>query len=367
MINTKTKLLAAVVGLCSASQAFSSFEFDLENGDKITLGGYLKADIRYVDGDVGYQDYWRGNNPGEVDTSHLQFNVRETRFNTKYEHGDVTAFIEMDFYGGNGNEVATNSNSPRLRHAFIKYKGWLAGQYWSTFTPLKAFPDALDFAGPIVGEVFVRQPQVRYTVGGFKFAVETPETWGNGTVGAPSTGSGLGSAEADPDESNPDVVGTYTLSGDWGEVQAGILLRKLDQGGVNEDAVAGNVGGRINIGKDDIRFQVNVGESGRYVGAGMVNDIVVDPATGKTEVEDTTAFTLAYRHVWSENWRSSAYYGQAETDVLDYNRSHWGLNLIRQLTPALSVGFEVGNYAVEDGGANDIDSNYAQMSAKFGI
>lgn len=367
MITTKTKLLAAVVGLCSASQAYSSFEFVLENGDKISLGGYLKADMRYVDGELGYQDYWRGNHPGEVDTSHFGINVRETRFNTKYVHGDVTAFIEMDFYGGDGNEVATNSGNPRLRHAFIKNDRWMAGQYWTTFTPLKAFPDALDFGGPIVAEVFVRQPQVRYSIAGFKLAVENPETWGNGTIGNPSTGAGLIAPFADPDETNPDIIGTYTLSGDWGEVQAGVLFRKLDQGGIDETAFAGNIGGRINLGKDDIRFQVNLGESGRYVGAGMVNDIVVDPKTGKTKVEDTTAFTVAYRHVWSENWRSSAYYGNATTDVTDYDRSHWGVNLIRQLTPALSVGAEVGNYAIDDGGANDIDSSYAQMSVKFGI
>lgn len=368
MSSTKIKLLTAAVGVCVSSQAFSGFDFDLGDGSKLSFGGYVKADMRYVDGDVGFQDYWRGNNPGAVDTSHLGLNVRETRFNTKYTHGDVTAFIEMDFYGGEGNEVATNSSNPRLRHAFVKYKGWMAGQYWSTFTPLKAFMDTLDFGGPIVGEVFVRQPQIRYTIGGFKLAIENPETWGNGTIGTPGVGGGLGSAAADPDETNPDVVAAYAFSGDWGEVQLSGLLRKLDGGGVNETAFAANLGGRVNVGKDDIRFQINVGESGRYVGAGMVNDIVVDPSDGQTKVEETTAFTVAYRHLWGESqWRSTAYYGQAETDVTDYERSHWGVNLIRQLTPALSVGVEVGNYEVADGGQDAVDSSYAQMSVKFGI
>lgn len=364
----KTKTLAAAVGLLTASQAFAGYEFNLENGDQLTLGGYIKADARYVDGDLKFQDYWRGNNPGFADTSKFGMTVSETRFNAKYVHGDVTGFIEMDFYGGDGNEVATNGTNPRLRHAFIKYKGWMAGQYWSTFTPMKAWMDALDFGGPIVGEVFVRQPQIRYSVAGFQFAVEQPETWGNGTIGKDGNGGGTIPDDADPDETNPDLVATYGLSGDWGAVQAGVLYRWLDQGVMDETAVAFNVGGKINIGKDDIRFQANFGESGRYVGAGMVNDIVVDPDSGDYEVEETTAYTVAYRHLWSDKWRSTAYYGYAETDVLDFERSHWGVNLIRQLTPALSVGVELGNYDISDGNdAENGDSDYVQLSAKFGI
>ena len=366
MSHIKIKTLTAAVALCTAPQAFSGYTFDLGDGNQLTFGGYVKADVRYVDGDIGYQDYWRGNNPGFEDTSKTHLNVKETRFNTKYTHGDVTAFIEMDFYGGDGNEVATNGTNPRLRHAFVDYKGWRAGQFWSTFTPLKAFPDALDFGGPIVGEVFIRQPMVRYSTGGFSFAVENPETWGGDSpTGVNSNGGG--STGIDNDESIPDLIATYAFKGDWGEVQAGVLARKLEQGGVDETAIAGNIGGRINLGKDDIRFQVNVGESGRYVGAGMVRDIVLDPKNGSKQVEDTTAFTVAYRHLWSEKWRSTLYYGEATTDVLELDRSHWGVNLIRQLTPALSVGGELGQFSVDDDLGETGDSNYFQVSFKFGI
>lgn len=366
MLNIKTKALAAAVAMCSASQAFAGYTFDLGDGNKLTFGGYIKADVRYVDGDIAYQDYWRGNNPGFEDTSKTHFNVKETRFNTKYEHGDVTGFIEMDFYGGDGNEVATNGTNPRLRHAFVKYKGLMAGQYWSTFTPMAAWMDALDFGGPIVGEVFIRQPMVRYEAGGFKIAIENPETWG-GDSPTGGNGNGGGSNGIDADEDIPDLVAAYAFKGDWGEVQAAVLARKLEQGDMDETAIAGNIGGKFNIGKDDIRFQVNVGESGRYVGAGMVRDIVLDPKTGKKEVEDTTAFTVAYRHLWSDKWRSTLYYGEATTDVLELDRSHWGVNLIRQLTPALSVGAEVGQFSVDDDIGETGDSNYFQVSFKFGI
>lgn len=363
----KANLLIGVLGVSTALPAVAGFDFDLGNGDKISFGGYIKVDARYVDGDVNYQDYWRGNNPGFGDESHFGINVRETRFNTKYTHGDVTGFIEMDFYGGGGNEVATNSSNPRLRHAMIQYKNILAGQYWSTFMPLSALPDALDFAGPIVGEVFIRQPQVRYTNGGFKVAIESPETWGDDGVDAP--GSGGGTVSNKP-ETNPDIVASYTVKGDWGEVTVAGMVRKLEQvtGDVDETALAANVSGKINIGKNDFRFQINGGESGRYIGAGMTKDLVIDPNTGDYEVEETTAITLAYRQIWNDNYRSSIYYGYAETDVLELERSHWGLNLIRQITPQLSAGAEIGQFSIDDGnGAENGDSDYLQFSMKFAL
>ncbi len=341
-------------------------------GGDLTFGGYLKADYRYVDGDLRYQDYWRGNNPGAEDTNHTGFNVKESRLNAKYTNGDVTGFVEVDLYGGDGNEVATNSTNIRLRHAFIKTGNWLFGQFWSTFTPLKAFPEALDFGGPIVGEVFVRQPQVRYTNGNFSIALENPETWGDGDVGVNKDGIGVDSVTADTDEKYPDLVLAYNFKGDWGEVQVGALGRKIEDINGDKDTVfAANVGGLLKVGeRDDFRFQVNLGKSGRYIGAGMVEDYVLDPDDGDIEAEKTTAFTAAYRHFWNADWRSTLYYGHAKTDVVDLDRSHWGLNLIRQLTPNVMAGIEIGNYSVDsddynakDG--NDGDSDYVQVSWKY--
>lgn len=363
----KTNTLLGVIGLSVALPATAGFNFDLGNGANLSFGGYIKIDARYVNGDVKYQDYWRGNNPGFGGNSHFAINVRETRFNTKYTHGDVSGFVEMDFYGGGGNEVATNSSNPRLRHVFIKYKNITAGQYWSNFMPLAELPDALDFAGPIVGEVFVRQPQIRYTNGGLSVSIENPETWGDDGVDAPGSGGGTVS---DKPETNPDITISYTFKGNWGEITTAGLARWLEQatGNVEETALAANIAGKINVGeKDDIRFQLNVGESGRYLGAGMTKDIVVDPQTGSYEVEETTAYTVSYRHVWNDQWRSSIYYGTAETDVLEYDRSHWGLNLIRQLTPQLWAGAEVGNFSIDDKNAQNGDSSYLQFSMKFSL
>lgn len=382
LCQTSTKHLfaqasACALGICLAGPSMAEYVVDLGDGNTLAFGGFAKADMRYVNGDIAYQDYWVANAPintneaGEhVETSHTGFNVRESRFNIKYTHGEVSAFMEMDFYGGGGNEVVSNSSNPRLRHFFINYKNLLVGQTWSTFMPLASLPESLDFGGPFTGDVFIRQTQIRYTVGGFQVALENPETNGDGNVGAASEVVGVTGNEADPDEELPDLVARYNFTGDWGEVNLGVLLRKVNQGGIDETAVAGVIGGKVNVGRDDIRFQVVQGEAGRYAAAAMTPDIVTDPDDGSVVVEETTAYTIALRHLWTETLRSNIYYGAAETDVLQRERAHWAVNLIGDIAPNLSAGFEYGNYSVSDevsvlpqGG--DADSDYAQVSFKF--
>ena len=311
-------LTAAVLGTTAFSNtANAAFDINLNSDsvqdqlDKISFGGYFKLDVRHVDGDVAYQDYWVANFPGgeAIETSRTGFTVGESRVNIGYQHGDIKAFVEVDFYGGGGNEVVSNSTSPRLRHFKLDYKNWTVGQTWTTFMPLHALPEALDFGGPHVGEVFARQALIRYSTGGWQFAIENPETAGDGDVGADSSAVGLTGVEADPDESIPDFVARYDFRGRWGQLSIGGLARKVDQGGLDETAFSANIAGKINtFGKDDFRFQLTVGEPGRYTSAGLTPDIVIDPTSGETVVEETTAYTLAYKHHWNDTFRSTAYY-----------------------------------------------------------
>lgn len=371
VLGKKAIVAACVVAAFSSAKATAVELVTVKTGNeetKVSLGGYAKVDVRMVDGDVAYQDYWIGNFPAgqAVDTSHLGFNVRESRVNLKVQHGDVTGFVEWDFYGGGGNEVVSNSSNPRLRHFYIQYKNWMIGQNWSTFMPLHALPEALDFGGPHVGEVFVRETQIRYTYGNWQFAIENSETNGDGDVGTPASAVGLTGDQADPDESVPDFIARYNYRPSWGLISFGTLLRKIDQGGLDDTGLAFNIAGKIpTFGKDDLRFQVTSGDAGRYVAAGLTPDIVTDPDTDEVEVESTVAFTVAYRHYWTESMRSTAFYGAAETDVLDRDRSHWGVNLIESITDHLDVGIEVGNYSIDDEGIDPIDSNYLQVSAKY--
>ncbi|PKG58472.1 DcaP family trimeric outer membrane transporter [Shewanella sp. GutDb-MelDb] len=346
MLISKIKKITLAGSLCLlAGSAAASYEFDVGDDGKLTFGGYIKVDARYVSGDVAYRDFWIGTGaPLEESASQFRIFANETRFNTKYVHGDVMGFIEMDFLGGGGNQVVSNSANPRIRHAFIKYEGITAGQTWTTFMNTSAIPESADFAGATVGLAFIRQGQIRYDIGNFQFSIENPES-----VGGDTTNDDL-----------PDVVARYNLKGDWGDISISALGRSLNTDlGNSETALGGSIAGRIKtFGKDDLRFQFHQGEVGRYVGIGVARDLVGE------EVENTTSYLAAYRHYWTDTLRSTALYGRVETDIGNAERSQWSVNLFQNLTPHLAIGFEVGNFEIGD---QDVDSDYAQLSFRYAL
>lgn len=329
--------------MAATSSAIAGYEIDVTDNDKLTFGGYIKIDARYVDGDVAYKDFWIGDGAAlSQDASQFKIFANETRFNTKYVHGDVMGFIEMDFWGGGGNEIVSNSANPRIRHAFVKYKDLTVGQTWSTFMNTSAIPESADFAGATTGLVFIRQGQVRYNVGDFQVSLENPESWGGDTA----------------NDSVPDVIARYNFKGDWGSVSVSGLARQLNTTlGNSESAFGASVAGRIKTGeKDDIRFQFHQGELGRYVGVAAVKDLYDE------EVEDVTSVLVAYRHFWNETLRSTVLYGKVEGDVSDRERTQWGVNLFQDLTKELAVGIEVGNFSIDE---LDKDSNYMQATMRY--
>lgn len=342
----KSKLLLAAGLLSMAGAANAGYSFDLTENDKITFGGFIKGDVRSISGDVSSpvtnDDYWIGHASNTDDLSSTKFAVNETRFNAKYVHGDVTGFIEMDFYGGGGNEIISNSSHPRLRHAFIKYKNVLVGQTWTTFMNTSALAEAADFGGPLVASAFVRQGQIRYTNGGLQVALENPNSdRGDGTQ-----------------DNVPDVVAKYTFKGDWGNVSVAGVARQLNTlGGNSESAFGYGIAGRIKtVGKDDFRFQVHGGETGRYVGVVAARDLVGE------QVEETTSYMVAYRHFWTEDMRSTVFYGSTDADVANTKRNHVAVNLFKNITKQLSFGIEVGNFEMDEVGKS---SDYLQLSAKY--
>jgi hypothetical protein len=335
----------------AATTAQAGYKINITDKDTIEFGGYLKADARYVTGDVGYRDFWIGQGTAVSDNSQFKIHAKETRFNTKYTHGDVMAFIEMDFYGGGGNEIISNSSNPRIRHAFIKYDKWLMGQTWSTFMNTSAIAETVDFAGATMGLVFNRQGQIRYTNGGLQLSVENPETWGTDSNGNPASTA---------NDKMPDIVGKYTFKGDWGNVSVAAVLQQVDSKVSNETGVGYSVAGRLKTtGKDDLRFQLHMGQTGRYVGA------VVSKGLVNGEYEDQTAFLVAYRHFWNEGDRSTVYYGSIDTDLSNKKRNHFGVNYFKSLTKHLSAGVEYGRFTQDDDGAATISSDYFQLSAIF--
>ena len=338
------KQLFALTLLAAAGSANAGYEVKIDQDSSITFGGFIAMDARFVSGDIAYRDFWVGSGT-VLPTNAKQFKLsaKETRFNTKFVHGDVTGFLELDFHGSaQGNEVISNSYAPRLRHAYISYNNVLMGQTWSTFMNTSAIPESADFAGATTGLVFIRQGQVRYNVGNFQVSLENPESWGGDTAS----------------DSVPDIVARYNFKGDWGSVSVSGLARQLNTTlGNSESAFGASVAGRIKTGgKDDIRFQFHKGELGRYVGVGAVKDLYGE------EVEDVTSVLVAYRHFWNESLRSTVLYGKVEGDASDRERTQWGVNLFQDLTKELAVGIEVGNFSIDE---LDKDSNYVQATMRY--
>jgi hypothetical protein len=346
MFNNKFKKLLLTSSLLVATGAANAgYDIKLSEKDKVSFGGYIKVDARYVSGDVAYRDFWLGAGTATALTeskSRVRLFANETRFNMKYTHGDVMGFIELDFWGGGGNEIISNSANPRIRHAFIKYKNVQVGQTWTTFMNTSAIPETADFAGPANGLAFIRQGQIRYTMGNFQVALENPYTFG-------------GDASVDD---VPDVIAKYSFKGDWGNVSIAGLGRQMHtELGNSETGIGYSVAGRIKTGgKDDIRFQLHGGNVGRYVGVVSAQDVVGE------EAEDTTSYLASYRHFWTEDLRSTVAYGYAEADISGMESTQWSVNLFKNLTKQLAVGFEVGNFSRDD---QDVDSDYAQLSFKY--
>lgn len=282
------------------------------------FGGYIKLDGMFSDysgGDLapaslGTQFYVPatipvGGTPGEGPDFDMQ--GRETRINFKSDHvlasGDKLAtFIELDFFlGSGGNERVSNSYNPRLRHAFLKYNNWLAGQTWSTFQDVGALAENLDFIGPSEGTTFVRQAQVRYTSGAWEFAVENPET----TI----TPFGGGTRIVSDDGSIPDLIARYTAKLDNGYIKAAGLVRQLNyKTGAFDDsetALGLSLSGKHMFGQDDIRWMATVGSgTGRYLGLNTSNGAVLD-TNGNLNAIDQWGGFVSYRHLWDSQWRSN--------------------------------------------------------------
>lgn len=97
-------------------------------------------------------------------------------FRTPTQGNDVTGKLEVDFLGG------ANTDSLRIRHAYVNYGKWLIGQTWSNFAVTDYMPESVDAFGFVGGSV-KRTPQVRYT------HLFNPETNLVSTIEDPKDGS----------------------------------------------------------------------------------------------------------------------------------------------------------------------------------
>lgn len=337
-----------------------------------TYGGFIKFDAMVTDtsdgaiaeGSAGRLFYVPSTVPvtangAEPDSdAYTDMHAAFSRFWLSADHtterGDkFKAFIEADMFGGGssnlGNEVSTNTHGLTVRHAYVGWNNWIAGQTWSNFQDVAALPEAVDFVGVTEGTTFVRQAQIRYTSGPFSIALENPQTTVSNIANAARNNTG-GS------DSLPDVSARYVMKGSWGHFSAAGLLRQLKSGDESETGAAVSLSGRFNIGSnDDIRWMANYGSGiGRYLGFGLGADSVMD-ANGNLHAQDGAGGFVAWRHAFNDKLRSNLMYSVAEFDN-DRNLVGWGpasfaateraqsfhANVIYSPFPKLDIGAEIG-------------------------
>lgn len=290
----------------------------------IRIGGIIDLDahVTHLDGgamassNIARDFYIPGATPiGGEPATFTDFTAESTRVflsaSQPAGEGSVTGYLELDFLGSaQGNELVTNSYSPRLRRAFVTYGNWLAGQEWSTFQNTSAIPESASFLILSDGMVFVRQPQIRYTHGNWQFALENPNT---ATI---TTGN---------QDANtlPDGVVRYNWKGGYGNVSLAALARQLrvDQPGLTK-ATAGyglSVSGLLKVGaRDDIRFNLVGGQGvGRYVGLAAGREAVLSPA-GELEAIPAYGGLIAWRHPFGETARFNIGYSGLFLDNPSY-------------------------------------------------
>ena len=345
--------------------------FKLTGSDtSIKLGGYVKLDAIYsnitqgVDAVANQQTVdtaipvGPNGSPSDNKKGQLTFHARQTRLNlatsTPTSYGDLTTFIEGDFFGTDGNESVTNSNGFRIRHAYGTLGNFLAGQYWTNFFDENTYAETVDFGGP-VGEIFIRQAQVRWTqplaAGEWSASLENPESL------FAISGSPLAAGSATPFRSDrdhyPDIIGRLKSKNGLGTFNAALMARNIR---IDTPAAADAKWGEaisltaiVPAGNDDLRANFNTGNAiGRYQLSGFFPDGYVD-ATGKVQLAHAKSAYAAYRHYWSPGLRSSLILAGSSTDTPaggtfnGFNKSARSahLNLIFSPVPRVNLGVEL--------------------------
>jgi len=350
----------------------------------MTIGGFVKGTFIWSDksagaGSLGDQAVAPslipvGPNAGANEKSQITFHARQSQLwfqtFTPSKYGPVTSHFEGDFFGPvAGSEVTTNGHSFRIRQAYGTIGPFTAGQFWSTALSWIAFPEFMDFGGP-VGIVGVRQVGLRWSgkFGGAAYSVsaENPETYLSGTT-----------TVFPDDDKFPDVVGkvTFKLGGNTFDAAGVVRSLHIDIPGTVDSTTgwgaifSGNIPA---FGKDDFKFQVHRGEGfGRYIGGiGTMTDGVL--INGKIEKITTTGGYLSYRHIWSPTFRSSLILSTVKaTDppqspgTITNRASSAFLNFIWYPIPSVQIGpeFIYAERRIENGDSGHIKR--VQFSARY--
>ena len=343
---------------------------------RFKIGGFAELDVIHDTDAIASKGKFitstiaTGDDATKIDGSDGQtsFSVNPTRLyietRTPIKQHRVTTFVSMDFYG----DAFGVSPEPRLRQAYgelsnILFGGDLmAGQTWTTFADLEAFPNVLDFQGP--NSFFgIRQPLLRWTRGlddGFKLmiAAETPD---NHIIQG-----------ADSLTAWPDGVVSMVWDENAFHLMGSVIARDLRgsyEDGPTQSAFGWgtSVSGKMKmpyVAKEDfMTFSVTYGEG---IGSNFNDqplDAVFDPTRSELTTVPVFGYFVSYEHWWSRQLNSTVVYGFLEADNLDVQSSdsfketqYASANLVWRPVESLLLGIEgLWGKREDKGGADGTD------------
>jgi len=388
----KLLLASSLIGVNALAYADAKHPFQLPGSDTtITVGGYAKLDAIWSDKSAGVDSVGDqtlvpslipvGPAAGQHKKGQVTLHARQSRLSlgssTPTRYGALTTFIEGDFFGADGNESATNSHGLRLRHAYGTLGKLLAGQTWTNFFDEQAYPETVDFGGP-VGEIFVRQAQVRWTEkfagGDWSVSAENPES----VLAVPGSAATF---RSDADHA-PDLTTRFKLVTAHGTYSFGAIARAIGVDSAAAPAASGTKwGGAVSLaaivptaGQDDVRIDFNFGNAiGRYQVLGFLPDGYVD-ADGNLRLARQASGFIAFRHFWAPGLRSTLEVSAATSNPPDgtasgINRSDRSqhLNLIWSPVAAVNLGAELIHAQRAVVGGDKGSLNRVQFSAQYGF
>ena len=309
----------------------------LAAGDRAEVNLYGHAQL-----DAGY-DFGRGDpaNPDRLRVSRLPsyeneyglegltyFSVRQSRFGVKSRvpAGDREVFVQLEF------DFMGSGTTPRLRHFYGEYGNFGAGQYWSPFTDVDAYPPIFESFGPS-GIPWVRNAQIRWMPlrgdSRLTFAIEKP--------GASGEGGDYDELVALQDVQirlrTPVLSASFRHGGSWGHAQLGGLLRRIWWDDLTDDDVdlAGDTMGWGLTASAVLEFGQGGAVRAQYViGEGIenyINDSTVDVAP-RTNPDDPSrpiegealpvqTFTAYVEYFWSEQWGAVGGFSRIDIDNVE--------------------------------------------------
>ena len=299
----------------------------------------------------------------------------ETRTPTSF--GRVRTYIEIDFFG----DALGTTPEPRLRQAYGEVTGvlfggdLLAGQTWSTFTDVGAWPDILDFEGPS-NAIVVRQPMVRWTRSvstntAVQLAAETPGA--HNMVGADGN-------DVDSLTRWPDFVAVTKWSPGGAQLNGAAILRDL-RASADDGPTASTLGwgfsgsGKVPLpflsAEDNLTFQFSYGEGIAGYFADAAPDAVLNTTDSRLERIPRRGGYVSYEHFWTSQVSSTLVAGRTVVSNLDIQpddalrtSAYFSLNLLWRPISSVLFGGEFMRGWREDKDGAWGDDNRVQISGR---